>query len=103
MDPNTLHLDPDPEFWPNLDSDPDPGPGTDLDVINFEEKIINNNFKELFFFKSLSVQSLNCEFIFLKSFTFCLYFILYFYVWIQIHKAPEYGSNTDPDLQHSVA
>ena len=50
MDPNTLHLDPDPEFWPNLDSDPDPGPGTDLDVINFEEKIINNNFKELFFF-----------------------------------------------------
>ena len=35
--PNTLNLDPDPEFWPNLD--PDPGPGPDPDpgyVINFE-------------------------------------------------------------------
>ena len=53
MDPNTLHLDPDPEFWPNLDSDPDPGPGTDLDVINFEEKITNNNFKEKQFLKIL--------------------------------------------------
>ena len=26
MDPNTLNLDPDPGFWPNLDPDPDPGP-----------------------------------------------------------------------------
>ena len=25
MDPNTLNLDPDPEFWPNVD--PDPGLG----------------------------------------------------------------------------
>ena len=24
MDPNTLNLDPDPEFWPNLDPDQDP-------------------------------------------------------------------------------
>ena len=23
VDPNTLKLDPDPEFWPNLDPDPD--------------------------------------------------------------------------------
>ena len=23
--PNTLNLDPDPEFWPNMDTDPDPG------------------------------------------------------------------------------
>ena len=22
VDPNTLNLDPDPEFWPNLDPDP---------------------------------------------------------------------------------
>ena len=22
VDPNSLNLDPDPEFWPNLDSDP---------------------------------------------------------------------------------
>ena len=29
MDPNTLNLDPDPGFWPNLDPDlgPDPDPG----------------------------------------------------------------------------
>ena len=31
MDPNTLNLDPDPGFWPNLDQDPDPDPGPDLD------------------------------------------------------------------------
>ena len=24
MDPNTLNLDPDPEYWPNLDPVPDP-------------------------------------------------------------------------------
>ena len=24
VDPNTLNLDPDPEFWANLESDPDP-------------------------------------------------------------------------------
>ena len=27
VDPNTLNLDPDPGFWPNLDLDPDPDPG----------------------------------------------------------------------------
>ena len=26
VDPNTLNLDPDPGFWPNLDPAPDPGP-----------------------------------------------------------------------------
>ena len=36
MEPDTLNLDPDPEFWPNLD--PDQGY-----VINFETKIIKNN------------------------------------------------------------
>ena len=25
VDRNTLNLEPDPEFWPNLDPDPDPG------------------------------------------------------------------------------
>ena len=44
----------------------------------------------------------------LKSDTFCLYFILYLHLWILIrvfprrirfHKAPENGSNTDPDPQ----
>ena len=25
VDPNTLNLDPDPGFWPNLDPVPDPG------------------------------------------------------------------------------
>ena len=29
---------------------------------------------------------------------FCRNFIVYLHVWIQ--KAPEYGSNTDPDPQH---
>ena len=24
------------------------------------------------------------------------------HVWIRIHKAPEYGSNTDPDPQHYI-
>ena len=44
----------------------------------------------------------------LKSYTFGLYFILYLHVWIRIrirntiriHKAPEYGSNLDPDPEH---
>ena len=35
--------------------------------------------------------------LYLKSYTFCLYFILFLYVWIRIDKGPEYGSNTDPD------
>ena len=73
MDPNTLNLDPDPGFWLNLDPDPDPWIGY---TINFERKI---NF-------------------YLKSYIFCLHFTLYLHVWIR--KAPEYGSNTDPDPQH---
>ena len=28
-DPNTLNLDPDSGFWPNLDPDSDPGPDPD--------------------------------------------------------------------------
>ena len=45
MDLNTLNLDPDPEFWPNLEPDhPGPDPGLPY-VINFErKKIIKNNF-----------------------------------------------------------
>ena len=26
VDPNTFNLDPNPEFWPNLEPDPDPDP-----------------------------------------------------------------------------
>ena len=39
---------------------------------------------------------------YLKSYIFCFHFTLYLHVWIriQIQKAPEYGSNTDPDPQH---
>ena len=39
----------------------------------------------------------------LKSYTFCLYFILYFHVWIRIQnlKAPEYGSNPDPAIHNT--
>ena len=45
MEPDTLNLDPDPEFWPNLD--PDQGY-----VINFETKIIKNNVRnKTMFFK----------------------------------------------------
>ena len=29
VDPNTLNLDPDPGFWPNLDPVPDPGTDSD--------------------------------------------------------------------------
>ena len=53
MDQNTLVLDPDPEFWSNLDPDPGPDPGLDpgpdpgLDLgsygtDNFQRKIENN-------------------------------------------------------------
>ena len=45
-------------------------------------------------FSQLSLRILN---LYLKSFTFCLYFILvcmYVHVWIRIHKAPEYGSGS---------
>ena len=40
MDPNTLNLDPDPGFWPNLNPDPGPDPDPIL-----KEKI-QNNFRE---------------------------------------------------------
>ena len=30
VDPNTLNLDPDPGFWPNLDQDPGPDPKLSL-------------------------------------------------------------------------
>ena len=30
VDPNTLNLDPDPGFWPNLDPDSDPAPDPGL-------------------------------------------------------------------------
>ena len=33
----------------------------------------------------------------LKSYTFCLYFILYLYVWIRIHNAPDALTKTGAD------
>ena len=39
----------------------------------------------------------------LKSYTLCIYFILYLHhvwLWIRIHKAPDYVSNTDPFPQY---
>ena len=45
MDQNTLVLDPDPEFWSNLDPDPGPDPGLDpgsYGTDNFQRKIENN-------------------------------------------------------------
>ena len=50
-------------------------------------------------FNQLSLWIVN---LYLKSFPFFLYFIVYSLVWIRIHKAPEYNSNTDPDLQHCI-
>ena len=41
--PKRLNLDPDPQFWPNLDPDsgPDPDPGLLGYATNFERKIKN--------------------------------------------------------------
>ena len=38
--------------------------------------------------------------LYLKSYTFFLYFSLFLHVWIWIHKALECGSKSDPDPQH---
>ena len=41
VDPDTLNLDPDPGFWPNMD--PDPGQDTNPGLCcHFEEKKENN-------------------------------------------------------------
>ena len=63
-------------------------------IINFE------------IFTHLSLWIMN---LYLKSYIFCLHFIPYLHVWVQIRifriririqKALDYGSNTDPDPQH---
>ena len=51
MDLNTLNMDPDPGFWPNLDFDQEPGP------INFERKNKKNFREKLFSLKSLFFKS----------------------------------------------
>ena len=43
MDPNTLSLDPDPGFWPNLAPDPGPDPGL---YYQLKREKIQNNFRE---------------------------------------------------------
>ena len=78
---------------------------------NFKEK----NFLKGYFFKTknktlftqLSLRILN---LYLKSYIFCLHFILFLHVWIRIRirntdPDPEgswNGSNMDPDPQHWV-
>ena len=47
VDPNTLHLDPDSEFWPHLDPDPDPGLCYQFCIENVKIIIEEDNF--LFF------------------------------------------------------
>ena len=98
-------------------------------VFNFERKQFKNHFREIGYrrtgtiFFSLygrGIYFLNCKKImvpvqkelycplslwmnfFLKSYTFCFYFILYFHVWIRIriHTALEYRQKTVPDTQH---
>ena len=66
--------------------------------------------KEMFY----SVESLNCEIFNLKSFAYILILFYFLHVWIRIRIQntdldPEgfciriqYGSNTDPDPQHSA-
>ena len=76
-------------------------------VFNFERNILYN-------FRIFSQLSLLIVNLCLKSYTFCLYFILYLHVWIRIRikNTDPYpqsswiriqygsGSNTDPDPQH---
>ena len=57
-------------------------------VINFERNILNN-------FRIFSQLSLLIVNLCLKSYTFCLYFILYLHVWIRIYTKL---LNTDPNL-----
>ena len=68
MHPYTLKLDPDPEFWPNLDSEPG--------LCRFMSSIFKKN---NFFFKDLK---------------FCLYFILYLHIRIRIHIG---NTDPDPE------
>ena len=44
VDPNTLNLDPDPGFWPNLDLDPDPGLYNQFRKKKFKIILEKNNF-----------------------------------------------------------
>ena len=124
MDPNTLNLDPDPEFWPNLDPDLelwlnlDPDPGLCYQFWKIQLKIISHKtlFPKTNLFENCkkkwhqntfySVQSLWLVNYFLNLTPFAS-ILSYIYmpgsvlgIRILIHKAPEYGSNTDPDPQH---
>ena len=60
-------------------------------------KNYNNKMSPKEFFTQLSLLNVN---LYLKSDIFCPNFFLYFHLWIRIQKAPENGSNTDPDPQH---
>ena len=90
----------DPEFWPTLDSDP----GLSYPFWEEEKKIKNNIREKQFFFKKQPLFNYRIKKLFsqlsfwmmnlcIKSDTFCLYFIQYLHVWIQIQKAPEYRTD----------
>ena len=93
VDPNTLNLDPDPGFWPNLD------PIWKKKFKIIIEKIIFFNSSIYFLvistychkeiFNLLSLRNVNY---YHKSDILCLHFILYLHVWIRIRI-----TNTDPN------
>ena len=68
----TLNLDPDPGFWPNLDSELDPG---------------------------LNQQFTSKSFAYILSYNYMCASGSVFGICIRIQKAPEYGSNKDSDPQ----
>ena len=56
-----MNLNPDPEFWPNLDPDLDPGPDPDLGLcypIWKEKKIVNNFEKSNLLYIFLTIRKL---------------------------------------------
>ena len=94
MNPNTLNLDPDTGFWPNLD--PDPSYAINFKIKNsFSEKLLHLK-RYLYFERTLrtkcnlknflSVESLNCEFIYKILHLSTLFYLIF--------------TGVDPDPQH---
>ena len=103
MDPNTLNLDPDQRFWPNLV--PDPGLYC---TINFERKIENTVSGKKYFLSTLRTKCHQQIFLLSSVSEFRIYILnltpfylhlshiymcgFVFGIRIRIQKAPEYGS-----------
>ena len=115
VDPNTLNLDPYPGFWPNMDPDPDRS-SIKLSILKEKNK---NNLREKQFSrqkvrylyllrakmspKEICSQLSHSMLIYILNLTPFVSILSYFYMCgsgsvfrRRIHKAPEYGSNTDP-------